>query len=320
MKIAFHTPNIDVRGTCVSLYDYAHYNEEILKNKSVIVIPEECLKECDDIALIKFCTRFQLILYRTTDDLETILRDCDILYTIKYGKNDGLVSKTVKTVVHCVFDMSEPHGDVYAAVSSTLAKKYGQSLFVPHMIGLPPSSTQENMREALNIPSDAIVFGRHGGQDTFNLPAVHTAIARVVHDCSNIYFIFINTPVFYIHPRIIHFGKIVSAVEKTKFICTCDAHLECSSFGHSFGLSIGEFSVNNKPIIVYNGWVWNKSHMDILGQKGIYFETEEELYNILTTFNPKEYENKDNNCYRDYSPEKVMQQFKKVFIDSVGVL
>ena len=105
--------------------------------------------------------------------------------------------------------------------------------------------------------------------------------------------------------------------KKVAFINTCDAHLECSNLGHTFGLSIGEFSVNNKPIICYDGNIWNRCHLDILGDKAILFKTEEEFYNIVNNFDKKEYENKDLNCYKEYIPEKVMKKFEEVFIKSL---
>ena len=86
--------------------------------------------------------------------------------------------------------MTQPHGDVFAGVSETLAKKFGKTLFVPHMIGLEPSKTKENLREKLGIPENATVFGRHGGQDTFNLEIARNAIRRIVRDKPNIYFVF----------------------------------------------------------------------------------------------------------------------------------
>jgi hypothetical protein len=316
MKIAFWTPAIDVRGTCVALYDYAHYNETILQNKSIIVAPATCMNNADIIAVDKFRNRFQLYIYENKNDLESALVNCDVLYTIKYGKNDGFLSETTKTVVHCVFDMSEPHGDIYAGVSETIAKKFNKTLFVPHMINLQPSMDGSNLREELNIPKDVIVFGRHGGMDTFDLDFAKQSISRVVNNHSNIYFVFVNTPVFCKHPHVIHLSKIITNIDKNKFISTCDAHLECGSMGHSFGLSMAEFSVNNKPIIAYNGPVWNRAHLDILGDDGIYFTSEEELYTILTTFDPIEYATLDINCYRKFTPHLVMKIFNNVFLSS----
>jgi hypothetical protein len=316
-RIAFHTPALDVRGTCVSIYDYAHFNEVLLHNESLIVVPNTSTIENknDTLAVTKFTNRFKVIFYHSHEHLEEIISDCDLIYFIKYGKNDGILSHKIKNIVHCVFDMSQPHGDVYAGISHAIAKKYNNTLFVPHMISLKPSETQANLRSELNIPDDAVVFSRYGGLDTFNLEICYRAIKRIVDDTTDRYFLFINTPIFYHHPRIIHLSKIVTDEDKNKFICTSDAHLECSNFGHSFGLAIGEYSVNNKPIICYNGWVWNRNHMDILGDKAIYFDNEDKFYDILKTFNPLDYKDKDNNCYREYTPEKVMIQFKTIFID-----
>lgn len=317
VKIVFHTEQLDVRGTCKALFDYAHYNEILLGNESYILTKFKNPKS-DSIAVEKFENRFKIIYYRDTsthDDIQNLLTGYDIIYSIKYGKNDGFLFKNIKNVIHYVFDATEPHGEVFAAVSETLADKFGKDLFVPHMISLKPSETKDNFRKNMNIPDNAIVFGRHGGLDTFNLQIAFSAIKRVVSSYKNIYFVFVNTPVFHVHSQIIYCDKIITDEDKNKFISTCDAHLECSNLGHTFGISIGEFSVNNKPIIAYNGWVWNRCHLDILGDKGIYFQTEDELYKILTNFNPEEYKNQDLNCYKEYNPENVMNKFKKVFID-----
>jgi hypothetical protein len=316
-KIAFHSERLDVRGTCTSLFDYADKNETILKNKSLIVIPKKSFYENvnDEIAIKKFSNRFEIYYYDTFEELEEKIHDFDLLYVIKYGTNDGIFSKKIKTGIHCVFDMSEPHGDVYCAISDAIAQKYNKSLVVPHMVSLEPSKTKENLRKELNIPEDAVVFSRYGGLDTFNLPFVWKTIQKIIRDCDNIYFLFINTPCFYLHPQIKYLDKIITNEEKNKFICTSDAHIEASNFGHSFGLSIAEYSINNKPIICYNGWTWNVQHFKILKDKCLTFNDESSLYSILRYFKPIEWEIKDNNCYKEYLPEVVMKQFEKVFLN-----
>ena len=125
--IAFYTPQIDVRGTCVALFDYANYFERLYGGKSIILVPEEC--KSDQIAVFKFMNRFPVYYFKDIEGMEKLLLqyDCNILYTIKYGKNDGLYSKSVPTCVHWVFDMSESHGRVYAAVSSAVSEKYNNS-------------------------------------------------------------------------------------------------------------------------------------------------------------------------------------------------
>ena len=311
VKIIFHTEQIDVRGTCNAIYYYAHYNETLLNNESAI-LSKSNNRNTDSIALEKFENRFRIIYYNTKDEIPGLIKDFDIIYNIKYGHSDGFIFENIKNCVHAVFDMTQPHGDVFAGVSETLAKKFGKTLYVPHMIGLESSMTKENFRESFGIPANAIVFGRHGGQDTFNLDFAKNAISRIVRDKPDTYFVFVNTPAFDTHKNIFYLGKIITDEDKNKFINTCDAGLECGTLGHTFGLAIGEFSVNNKPNICYNGNIWNRCHIDILGNKGIYFQTEDELYNIFANFNKNS--NIDYNCYTDYSPEKIMKQFEEVFI------
>lgn len=317
MKIAFHMDQICVRGTSVATYDYMKYNEELLYNQSILVLPESAKTRNDPLGIKRFSV-FPIHYYADMNDLDRLLTnlDCKLLYCIKYGKNDGVCSKRVKTVVHCVFDMSEPHGDVYAGVSHALRNKFNSNFpFVPHMIGMKAGNPEVNLREELKIPKDAVVFGRYGGMDTFNIPFCWEAIYEIVHTRKDIFFLFINTPQYIKHDQIFYLGKIVTEEEKNKFINTCDAHLECGTLGHSFGCAIGEFSVNNKPIIAYKpvpNTLWNTSHLEILGDRGLYFKNKDEFKKMLLEFKPDS--SKDWNCYRDYSPEKVMAIFENVFI------
>jgi hypothetical protein len=54
--------------------------------------------------------------------------------------------------------------------------------------------------------------------------------------------------------------------------------------------------------------------MGILKHQAIWYK-ENTLEQILTTFDPAIESQKDWNAYKEYTPEKVMQTFKKVFID-----
>ena len=320
MIIAFHTPTIDERGTCVALYDYAHYNEKLLKNESLILIPKSsyntsCVMNAE--VLKKFSSRFVILYYESEEDLESICEFCDVLYCIKYGKRDSVVSKKIKTVVHCVFDMSEPHGDVYAGVSEQLSKKFGSGVYVPHMVNfdIDESVSKNVLRKSLGIPESATVFGRHGGCDTFDIPWVKNMIERVVRINPTVYFIFVNTPRFSFHPNIYFLEKIVDIKKKKEFISSCDAMIHGQSLGESFGLSISEFSVYQKPIICYGNWVLNDNYKKILGEKALYYHDDIELLKILFDFDKREYENRvDLNCYENYSPAKVMEIFEKVFL------
>lgn len=320
MKIAFHNPMLCVRGSSVALYDYADYNEKLLENVSIIIIPRSSLTKNESLACVHFCTRFSVFVYDDSDPeaLDRLLQQqkCDVLYTIKYGKRDSMVSQKIKTCVHCVFDMSEPHGTVYAGVSRALAKKFNSELFVPHMIALKPDPSAGSWREQLKIPENSVVFGRYGGLDTFDVPFLWPVIQRVVTANKNVHFLFINTPQIVNHPNIHFLPKIVDDKDKCKFINSCDAYIEGSSIGHTFGLALASFAVHNKPALIYNdGHLWNTAHIDIMREKGIYFATEQEFYNLLSNFSVENYKNKDYNGYAEYTPEKVMDIFKKVFLD-----
>lgn len=317
MKVAFYEDLMDTRGTSIAIYDYARYNEELLGNTSIIITTADVLSKCNSKMRERYRRRFRIYSFLDEESLDNLLEDenCDVLYCIRYGVK-GIVSTKIKTVIHCVFELPEKSEHIYAAVSSTLAKKFGQSVYVPHMIGLRPSQTGENLRSKLNIPESAIVFGRYGGMDTFNIQFCVDAIVRLIQERSDIYFLLISTVKFISHPQVIYLDPIVEDDDKNRFICTCDAHIECGTLGHSFGLAIGEFSVNKKPIIAYCvPKMWNTAHFEILQEKGKYFSNYLEFYKILNDFKKEVGEN----CYTDFSPEKVMPIFKKVFLDSISI-
>jgi hypothetical protein len=83
--------------------------------------------------------------------------------------------------------------------------------------------------------------------------------------------------------------------------------------GESFGMACGEFSIMNKPIIT---WYESreKSHIDILRERGIYYKNKEDIEHIFLNISKKDIQEKDWNCYRDYEPEKVMNKFKEVYL------
>jgi hypothetical protein len=317
MKVAFYTDKLSFRGTGRALIDYARYNESILHNESIIISEEKTLDKTTRSDREFFSTSgLPLFMVNQHCSLDDILEEhnIDVVYSIKYGKKDNVgISNKIKSVVHCVFDLSEPHGDVYAAVSQSLAHKFKQTLFVPHMISMEPTDG-DNMKKELNIPDNAIVFGRHGGLDTFNIKWAANTISRIVRERPDIYFLFVNTPRWDNHPQIINLEPIICVEKKKKFIRTCDAMVVPESLGHTFGLAIAEFSIYNKPVICYNGNVWNTEHLRILGDKGIYFHDTTTLYNTLKNFKPEDYKDKDLNAYREYNPSSVMKIFNDVFL------
>ncbi len=313
MRIAFLTSHLTFRGSCVCLLDYAKYNEDILGNESLVVSPKSSIGN-DNIAFRWISNRFPIHFYDSLTELEKFLikENYQLVYVIKHGQHDGITFDTITFVVHCVFDMSTPHGSICAGVSETLARKFGSTIFVPHMISMTNHSTLTDLRVSLNIPTDALVFGRYGGMDTFNISFAQSVISSLVRSHPNIYFLLMNTPQWDTHSHIIHIPPITNVEFKKRFIKSCDAMLVPESLGHTFGLSIAEFQLFHKPIICFlDDKLWNRAHIDILGDQGIYFSTAKELTNCILNFKKGTL---SRNSYSDYSPRRVMHKFKQIFI------
>lgn len=309
-KIAFHSNQIGLRGTEVALYDYAYYNREILKNESIIVSNKNSNLD----ALKKFESQFEVFLYDSPEEIDKIVTDnnVDIFYAQKAGEKDNIFSTKCKNVVHAVFPNHQPHGDAYAHISKWLAGALNWPHYVPYIV--KKLDYHGDLREKLGIPENAIVFGRHGGLDTFDIPFVKEIVVRIAEIRPDIYFLFLNTDVFTRGLKnIIHLQGTSSEVVKSKFIHTCDAMLHARGRGETFGLAVAEFSIANKPVITWSGSP-EKCHTDILGDKGLYYYNPQDLVNILLNFSPDN--TKDWDAYsKDFNPEAIMAKFKQVFID-----
>jgi glycosyltransferase involved in cell wall biosynthesis len=287
MKIAFHIYQFTFRGSEVATFDYAFYNQTLLHNTSIIVVPKIQKLSPDKLALEKFNTHFPIFYYDDLNHLEEICKQEQInaMYIIKYGTNDNLILKNIPTWVHCVFTTEEPHGTVYAGVSESVSKKNKNNItypFVNHIVWLPEINS--DYRKQLNIPEHHTVIGRHGGTDTFNIPFVKEAIIEVLNQRDDIWFLFCVKPDMlngFSHPRVLFLDSFVDLRIKRKFINTCDAMIHACTLGESFGLSILEFSYCNKPVITWNGGIWHTQHLTNLGDKAILYNNKTDVINIL---------------------------------------
>lgn len=345
MIVGFHTNHLRLRGTEVALFDYAHYNEEFLGNKSVIFARHDGFGAQTDVvknhplALAKFESRFPLILYRDPGEIDRLLdaNSVDFLYAVKKGTIDDLDPASTPMGVHAVFKFHEPHGDVYAYFSKWLSDTMtaGVAPYVPPMINLPRART--NMRAQLGIPSDAVVFGRYGGFDTFDIPFVHEAVVRCVADYPQVHFLFMHTQNFleqrksrlqnlwsrilHKNPARIHFLPGVSSLEeKSRFISSCDAMLHGRKRGETFGVAVGEFSSHNLPVITYGGQGvsgYESAHLQILGPKALVYNDSSELgHHLGEVLKHRDSINKqDWDAYSaEYGMRPVMEKFKDVFL------
>jgi hypothetical protein len=317
MKIvAFLSNKLTLRGTEVAIFDYADYNEKILGNKSIIITRDyekiKNLWDVDILAYEKFKNRFDVYYYESRNDIDQVIinNKASHLFIEKAGTpDDGLLSNYCKNIIHCVFDVSSPHGQVYTPIGNTINQIQGTNYPVtPYMVTLPECS--ENLRSELGIPENAIVFGRYGGTESFDIKFVHDAIKNIVNSRNDVYFLFMNTNVFYEHKNIIYLSGNADMIYKRKFINTCDALIHARERGETFGLTCGEFAICEKPVITWGG-SREREHLIILKEKAVIYNNQDELTNILDTFTKDKYDVK-NNGYMFYSPENVMNIFNKI--------
>lgn len=308
MNVAFHSNQLGMRGTEVALYDYALYNEIILGNKSVIISDKN--KELS--TLDKFKSKFEVFLYNNFKEAQSFVdkSKIDFTYFIKSGNNDGKLLSNTRNSIHAVFQERQIHGDNYAYVSEWLANKMGiPDQYVPHIVTLPkPTKTY---RDKLGIPTDAIVVGRYGGYNEFDLPAAQRAIINTVSKRDNIYFLMMNTSPFFKHKQIIYVDGTYDLQNKSNFIETCNYMIHARGHGESFGLSICEFLYHNKPVITFRGG-YDLNHLTILGDKGIYYTDEKTLIEILLNIDIPKFN--VNHLVTQFAPEVVMEKFKNILL------
>jgi hypothetical protein len=316
MKIAFLSNKLTLRGTEVSLYDYADCNELILKNQSVVITrdiqkhPE--FKDIHQQAYDKFNARFPVFYYETNADIDAIVEreKIDVLFIEKAGGNEGLMSSKCKNLIHCVFTTTEPHGDLYTCLSDFINQICGTNVpVINYMVRVHP--TTRDFRDELGIPRNAIVFGTYSGADCFDIDYIRHAVQVIGHDpsFSNIYFLFLNIDPFgQPSNRILFLPGTANMEFKRMFINTCDAMLYGRNGGETFGLSCGEFSLCDKPVIGRSN-EHSKAHLLILGEDMIKHSNYQELYEILTTW-PKWNKDVSKNGYKRFTPENVMKEFQ----------
>jgi hypothetical protein len=314
MKILFHENSLCERGTSVAIFDYAFYCKKFFNIDSYICYNKNHPANIET-AIQKFQNEFNYVKsYENLNQLQDIIDEInpDSFFMEKAGKYDGVISKTCKNWIHAISicNKNDVYGDKFAMGSKWLSMMSNYEIdYVPYMVNLPKHN--ENFRKELNIPDDALIFGRNGGRDTFDINFVKQAIQDILKNRSDIYFLFQGTEVFSDHERIIHLPTCSDLNVKVKFINTCDALLHARTHGESFGATCAEFSYSNKPVITYFSSP-ERNHIDTLLEKGLYYNNYNEIYDILNNFKIKP--DIDWNCFKDSSPECVMEKFKKIYL------
>lgn len=322
-RVGFFVRHFGERGTEVSVYDYADCNEKILNNKSYIIhFPKHVYQNNNypyiDSVFEKFKSRFEMIEVNTFVEVNDVCEKYSIPYF--YMQTAGCPEPPVfqahihipKYFIHCVFVTDNKFGDIYVPISDQINKKCGTTYPVlPYMVRV--DNTVDDLRVELSIPKEAHVFGRYGGCREFDINYVKEAVIEVAKQNPMIYFLFMNTDQFcYDLPNVIFLPRQLGLYEKRKFINTCDAFLHGREGGETFGLAVGEFAICKKPILTTTG-IYDNAHLDILKNNAILYHTKDELKRYLLSFKPDQYDMSQNG-YLQYTPDKVMEIFNRVFL------
>lgn len=314
--VLFVDPNMTERGTSSATFDYAVHNETLLGNRSVVATYDSSPKT----AIGRFSERLDVRVVSGPESLPALVDNvgAEHMYILKYGFNDGVLAPNARNLVHVVFPSYEPHGDVYAYVSESMAADHGKgSPWVPHMINLPDH--EMDLRDELGL-GDRFVFGWYGGLN-FEIAFAQEAVAETARSRPDSAFVFMNMDRFCDEPNVIFLPMTTDQSRKVAFINTCDAMVHANSRGETFGLSVGEFSSRNKPVIVYDlsNTPWpapGRSHLAELGDKALRYGNKRELLEVLGGIDRRNISGRDWRCYTQHTPERVMRKFSDVFLEA----
>ncbi|MBX7138571.1 MAG: hypothetical protein K1X83_11375 [Oligoflexia bacterium] len=315
MKIGFHLTRLGLRGNTNAVFQYAKACQSLLGYGAVLLLrgPEGLHLSA---SVAEFRRHFEVFLYGSTAELDQIVsrEQVDLLYSIKPGWDDGIAAQRCPNAVHAMNSFMEPHGECYAFVSEWQSQfmSRGRYPHVPHIVTRP--SGRGCLRSELGIPTEALVIGRHGGDQTFDIPFVQKLVENFAAAHPETYFLFLNTKPF-CSPRsnLIFLPGIFDLQYKDAFISSCDAMLHARARGETFGLAVAEFAIAGKRVLTWAGSV-EKAHFAFLDPEDAMYADYDALWLALERLQPRIAPIVRPKML-EYSAENVMSRFKAVFID-----
>lgn len=319
MKVLFHNNQLDLRGTTVSVADYAKYNQEILGNESIICYDATTRSGgytgTDPGVRERLEKSFKIIGHQGPDDVKRIIdhEKIDFAYFQRGGWHEFLPDNC-KTGVHAVFQKREVHGNVWAWISEWLSDVMSPpnnpDPWVPYPIHLP--APNKNYREEWNIRPNQFIFGRHGGMETFDLDFVKQQIYHILNTRDDFVFVFLYTHKWIDHPNVRFMNPVQDLQTKSNMINTWDAMIHGRSQGESFGAAVAEALFLNKPVLSWEGGI-DLHHTKVLENSDLLY-SEQTLWEKMN--NIRELAKKEDWSKRveQFKPAVVMDRFNKVFL------
>ncbi len=321
--VAFYVNNFGLRGTDTAVLNYAIHNESILGNNSLIICPPK-----DKIFIFnqsmydRYSARFNMITAASVLDVPVICRRKRVaaIYHLASGEDGGplFYSKKhmwrgIRTIQHNIFGGIDSGADISSMISVDL-KNRTRSRFpvVPHMVYMPPPS-DKSVRSRLGIPADALVIGRHGGKESFDISFVKDVILETIRRRDDIYFLFVGTIPFATHSKIHFLPMTSSPSDISSFIDACDCMLHARVRGETFGLAVAEFSFFNKPVLTWGESV-ERAHLEMLGDKAVIYNGRTDLLDMILHIEDIICSKDSWKAYESYSPENVMALFQSTYL------
>jgi hypothetical protein len=257
----------------------------------------------------------------------------------------------VKHLNHAVFRFFEPYGDKYAYVSEWLYEyanrkkitrtelelkkiyatcdspyrvdKEMQTGWVPHTV-MPKFESGHEFRKKHSISKDVFLVGRIGGFKKFSDPEAKKAVCEILESYKDIVFCFINTEKFINHKNAVFLGEI-NELEKWQFYDACNLLLNCRISGESFGFSIVEPLMINKPVLapsILRNRLMDQNQISILKYQGLLYHSRMHLKYLISKYKKDHYSSKVVNSQRfsklveQYNSKNVAEKFVEYFLDS----
>lgn len=328
MKIGFYDYGIGFRGTTRSMYAYA----KLLQKKHDVTIFFDQHLKTNNLSIATHILRDGINVCPINNRNELKEHQLEFLYhvTSQGAPNNQWIRKLdCPKLLHQVgYNEPEEHANTTFAYTSAWQSAYftaGQARVLPYLIE-PNNITilQNDARVSLGIPTDVTVLGRHGGQDTWNLSFASEAVARIAAKRSDIWFMFVNTPIFCDLPNVKFFHGSTNTLFLETFLSACDAMLHARWEGETFGLACAEFLIRKKPIITWSG-SREKNHLLLADSSAITFNNQKDLNLILeecTQTILKEYAQRIPKEFllRNYGKEIVTQQLYAILSKTVSAI
>jgi hypothetical protein len=314
MRVSFDAGRLSERGTAVALYDYAFYARALLGVEPVIL--HDASGAVDDEQLTRFSRAFAVRPYRSLEQRVEVLEEAhvDVAYFLKIGRALYPMSPARRTAVHEVFRFFHPHGDAYAYISSWLADAAAASRYPAVPLIVDPPKPLASLRAEFGVPADAVVAGRHGASNQFDVPFVKPAIEAALAARPDLWVMLLNTDRFSDHQRVVHVPRAPDRQRVADFVASCDVGLNARRGGEAFGLAIAEYLAQDKPVLVWQGGR-DRNHLALVDDRRMWFRTREDLTRALVAFEPRPGGGAWRKRVEPFTPEAVMQQFARVFLE-----